>query len=207
MEQNKAKLLIENWGEKTIAKEYDRAEVIRKSALDELFIRIYSSLIDSRNYLVRFFMLYPKIWWCVCNCFNKHFMCSVIGIIRDEQNRVLLLDHKYRPDPFFFPCGWLKRGESPLDGLLREVKEETNFDVVPKRLLSIGTSDTHSHIEFVVEAEIMNGDFRTSSEIRNFKWVEPSSLLEIIKGFGCSFNTIGELNEGNMVSSYSFHWK
>jgi len=62
----------------------------------------------------------------------------VIGVVRDDQQRVLLLYHPYRPDPWALPSGWMQRKDSPLTALAREVYEESGLVVVPERLLSIG---------------------------------------------------------------------
>ena len=52
------------------------------------------------------------------------FTIGVFGIIRDEQNRVLLcLRNDY--DLWNLPGGTLEQGESPWQGVIREVKEET----------------------------------------------------------------------------------
>jgi 8-oxo-dGTP pyrophosphatase MutT (NUDIX family) len=86
-------------------------------------------IIGLRNLIVRLIMLFPSSWWLVLNFFNNHFMCSVIGIVRNEENQVLLLNHTYRPDPIAYPAGWLKKGEYPSIAIGREIKEETNFIV------------------------------------------------------------------------------
>ncbi|MHB9014038.1 MAG: NUDIX hydrolase [Ignavibacteriaceae bacterium] len=95
-------------------------------------------------------------------------MCSVIGIVRDENNKILLLDHKYRPDPIAYPAGWLKKGEDPLTAIAREIKEETNFIVEPIRILSAGSSKKNAHLEFVIEVKFVGREFRASNEIEDY---------------------------------------
>lgn len=68
----------------------------------------FNVIIGLRNFIVRLIMLFPSWWRFVLNLFNDHFMCSVIGIVTNEENQVLLLNHTYRPHPIDFPAGWLK---------------------------------------------------------------------------------------------------
>ncbi|MDQ7816906.1 MAG: NUDIX hydrolase [Melioribacteraceae bacterium] len=156
-----------------------------------------------RNSILRIVMMFPPLWWSILKFSNQHFMCSVVGIIRDNQNRILLLDHKYRPDPLAFPAGWLKNGESPLEAIKREIKEETNFNVRPIRLLSIGSSKRYSHLEFVVEALYIDGEFIPSNEVGNYSWVNPEEVSESLNSLVCTINQDGISNQNNIVSEYS----
>ena len=151
-------------------------------------------------------MLFPSWWWFVLNFFNKHFMCSVIGIVQNENKKILLLNHKYRPDPIAYPAGWLRKGEDPLTAIAREIKEETNFIVEPIRILSVGSSKKNSHLEFVVEAKYVGGEFRASNEIKDFSWVDASELKSTFEVFNCDITESGSLKE-NCTSTYSVVWE
>ncbi|MHB8338429.1 MAG: NUDIX hydrolase [Ignavibacteriaceae bacterium] len=164
-------------------------------------------IIGLRNLIVRLIMLFPSSWWFVLNFFNNHFMCSVIGIVRDENNKILLFDHKYRPDPIAYPAGWLKKGEDPLTAIAREIKEETNFIVEPIRILSVGSSKKNAHLEFVVEAKFVGGEFRASDEIKDYSWVEASALSSTFETFNCDISETGALKEENYTSNYSIIWE
>ena len=170
------------------------------------FLKSFPFLVHFRNYIVRIIMFFPGLWWFVLNFFNNHFMCSVIGIVYDSQNRILLLDHKYRPHSPAFPSGWLRKGENPLDTIVREIKEETNFNVQPKRLLSIGSSKKFLHLEFVVEVLYLDGEFIPSNEVSNFSWVSPTDVIDTLNVFCCILNDNGVLNESNFVSTYTVKW-
>ncbi|MHB8579046.1 MAG: NUDIX hydrolase [Ignavibacteriaceae bacterium] len=86
------------------------------------FEKSLNIFIGLRNRVVKLIMLSPSSWWLVLNFFNKHFICSIIGIVRDGNNKILLLDHKYRPEPIAYPAGWLRKGEDPLVAIAREIK-------------------------------------------------------------------------------------
>ena len=164
-------------------------------------------IIGLRNLIVRLIMLFPSWWWLVLHVFNNHFMCSVIGIIRNEENQVLLLNHTYRPDPIAYPAGWLKKGEAPLTAIAREIKEETNFAIEPIRIISVGSSKKNAHLEFVVEAKFVGGKFRASNEIKDYSWVDASALRQTFEVFNLDIPLSGTLKEENCTTTYSVVWK
>ena len=56
------------------------------------------------------------------------FLVGVLGIVLDEDGRVLLFRHTYRPfAPWGLPSGLLKPNESPAEAIEREVHEETGL--------------------------------------------------------------------------------
>lgn len=116
-------------------------------------------------------MSYQSLWWLIQKYFNHNFLCTVIGIIRDDQDRLLMLEHTYRSDPLALPSGFLKKGETPFEALQREVKEETNFDITPIRIIDVISSDGRSHLEFHIAAKYTGGIFIPSKEVCSFQWV------------------------------------
>ena len=61
---------------------------------------------------------------------------AVWGIILDEKGRVLLC-HRTDQDLWNLPGGGLEAGETPWEGCIREVKEETGFDVEIEKLTGL----------------------------------------------------------------------
>lgn len=58
------------------------------------------------------------------------FMVGVTGVVLDDQDRVLLLRHRFWKDcPWGTPSGYLERGETVEEGFAREVFEETRLQV------------------------------------------------------------------------------
>lgn len=55
------------------------------------------------------------------------------AILRDGHGRILLVDPDYKPD-WDLPGGMIEANEPPLDGLLRELKEELNLDLTQSQL-------------------------------------------------------------------------
>lgn len=58
------------------------------------------------------------------------------GVARDPSGRVLLCELTYKPE-WDLPGGVVEPGESPRDGVRREVREELGLDVAAPRLLTV----------------------------------------------------------------------
>lgn len=66
---------------------------------------------------------------------NHKVTLGVVGVITDGEGRVLLLDHRFRPRwTWGLPGGFLGKNEPLIDGLVREIREETGLviDVDPE---------------------------------------------------------------------------
>src|SRR5215212_963937 len=94
--------------------------------------RILSVLLSSRRLTVLWGQLpLPRkarstIIWLL----NPKFTVGVVGLVHDEEGRILLLKHTYRPGkPWGLPGGGLRPGESLEDCIRREVQEEANIKI------------------------------------------------------------------------------
>ncbi len=58
------------------------------------------------------------------------------GLVRDHAGRVLLCELTYKAE-WDLPGGVVEPGESPREGVVREVGEELGIDVAPERLLTV----------------------------------------------------------------------
>ncbi len=97
------------------------------------------------------------------------FTIGVFGIIRDEQNRVLLcLRNDY--DLWNLPGGTLEQGESPWQGVIREVKEETWLDAEIIRLAGVYNKVDKNEIVFSFECKIISGIITLNEEARDIQY-------------------------------------
>ena len=63
---------------------------------------------------------------------------TVGALIINSENRILLVkSHKWMNGKYSVPGGHVEIGESFEEAIIREVKEETGLDIVPKRLFMI----------------------------------------------------------------------
>lgn len=69
----------------------------------------------------------------------KGLMSILVSGVVIKEKKVLLL-HRKDPDVWEFPSGRIEYGEHPSETAKREVKEETNLDVVVEKFLAIGST-------------------------------------------------------------------
>jgi 8-oxo-dGTP diphosphatase len=63
---------------------------------------------------------------------TKH---STIGAIIKQDSKILMLDRKNIPLGWACPAGHIEEGETPEETLVREIKEETNLDIIKYKLV------------------------------------------------------------------------
>ncbi len=133
------------------------------------------------------------------------------AIIRNSEGAVLMIQ---RADngAWIFPAGYSDLGENVAQTTVREVKEETNLDVIPKRIIGIFTDPLFHHtypngdivqnVGVLFECKMTSFDIQLQeSELRDYQWVLPSDLIDKIvpkyKTYGLKI--IEKLNEGYFV--------
>lgn len=97
---------------------------------------------------------------------NDQFLVGVTGVFLDKKNRILLVKHSYRDNDYWsLPGGYLKAGEHPKEGLEREVKEETGYEVSADHRLKIRTDRNSSRLDLTYSGEFFGGILKKSKEI------------------------------------------
>ncbi|MDP2656414.1 MAG: NUDIX hydrolase [bacterium] len=97
------------------------------------------------------------------------FTIGVFGIIRDDQDRVLLvLRNDY--DLWNLPGGGLEKGESPWEGVIREVKEETGLDIQVTRLAGVYSKTDKDEIVFSFECKVAGGQITLNDEVKDIQY-------------------------------------
>ncbi|NUW36343.1 NUDIX domain-containing protein [Nonomuraea sp. SMC257] len=112
----------------------------------------------------------------------KHatFMVGVTGIVRDDEGRLLLLNHRLWPEgrSWGFPTGYANRSETFEDTVVREVREETGLTVRVGRLVRL-VSGYRLRAEVAYEAVLVGGDLKVDPfEVLEAGWFSPDELPE-----------------------------
>ncbi|HEV8637056.1 MAG TPA: NUDIX hydrolase [Chloroflexota bacterium] len=116
---------------------------------------------------------WPLLW-----LLNTKFLVGVMVVAFDDQERVLVVHHTYRNRyPWGLPGGWLGRGESPAEGALRELAEETGFVGEIGPLVWLGAGG-RPEIDIAYLVRITSRSFRRSDEIDDYRFVRPDELPE-----------------------------
>ncbi|MFC5379988.1 NUDIX hydrolase [Aquipuribacter nitratireducens] len=110
---------------------------------------------------------------------------SVVAVVLDEQGRLLLI-HKTDNDLWALPGGGHEIGESIADTVVREVKEETGYDVEvtdisgtytnPRHVMAYDDGEVRQQFSICFRARLTGGSAMTSSESKAVKWVNPGDL-------------------------------
>lgn len=106
---------------------------------------------------------------------QKKFTVSVVAVITNDEGKILLLDHFFRPGASWaLPGGFIEAGEQPEAAIRREIREETTLELENVRLIRVRTISRHLEIVFRAEA---NGEARPNSgEIKQTGWFAPDEF-------------------------------
>lgn len=108
---------------------------------------------------------------------NPTFSIGAAGIFLTPEGKVLVQRHVYRHQyPWGLPAGFLKIGETPEEGALRELEEEVGLKATVEGI--IGSYFIHTrHLEVAVKGTIdPTQPPRLSHEIFELAYVDPESL-------------------------------
>ncbi|HKE56754.1 MAG TPA: NUDIX hydrolase [Pyrinomonadaceae bacterium] len=107
------------------------------------------------------------------------FTVTAAGIIFDDQARVLLLKHFFRPGSGWgIPGGFVEAGEHPEEALRRELREETGLELERANVFGTRSFGRLQQIEIVFVGHA-NGTPRPQSvEVDQAIWFSPDALPE-----------------------------
>ncbi|GHE98068.1 hypothetical protein GCM10018785_72940 [Streptomyces longispororuber] len=109
---------------------------------------------------------------------------GAVGIIRDYEGRVLLVDPSYKHG-WILPGGGAHQGECPHAAVTREVREEVGLELYPRRLLVVDyvpenpKDDVREGFNFVFEMGIVGHDapkLVNSQELSGIQWATSDDL-------------------------------
>lgn len=69
---------------------------------------------------------------------------DIRGLLLSPDKKILLIKES-ADDKWSLPCGWADIGETPKEVIVKEFKEETGLDVIPKALLAVFDKRMHAH--------------------------------------------------------------
>ena len=111
-----------------------------------------------------------------------HSAVTVSVLPEDGEGRVLLARRGVEPDLGLWDAvgGFLEEGEHPLDGLLREVDEETGLGFEPARLLGIWmgryAEDERATLNLFWTGRLKAGDPSAADDVAELRWFGPDEL-------------------------------
>lgn len=110
---------------------------------------------------------------------------SVVAVVLDDDGRVLMI-HKTDNDRWALPGGGHEPGESIADTVVREVKEETGYDVEvetitgtytnPHHVMAYDDGEVRQQFSIAFRARLTGGERRTSDESDEVRWLTPEQI-------------------------------
>lgn len=113
--------------------------------------------------------------------FQDQFLVGVTGIIFNVKNEVLLFRHTYRKIAWSLPAGYLNAKEHPIEGLAREIEEESGLIISIDERLDIKTDRDTARLEVSYIGTYLGGEFRPSSEVDDYGFFSQTKLPLIPK--------------------------
>jgi 8-oxo-dGTP diphosphatase len=108
---------------------------------------------------------------------HRRFTVTAGAMIFDDNGRILLLDHVFRPDNGWgVPGGFLSKGEQPETALRRELKEEIGIEVENVEMLFARTLPRQRQIEIYFRARAIGRPEPCSFEIKRAGWFSVDDL-------------------------------
>ena len=101
----------------------------------------------------------------------------VLAAIVEYQGQVLLARNAAWPGKMFaLITGFMEAGESPQEGIAREVKEETNLDATQVNL--VGAYDFQRMNQVIIAYHVVaHGDVRLSPELAEYRLFAPQDVV------------------------------
>lgn len=113
---------------------------------------------------------------------------SVVAIVQDDAGRVLMI-HKVDNDKWALPGGGHDIGESITDTVVREVKEETGYDVEvdtitgtytnPRHVMAYDDGEVRQQFSIAFRARLVGGEAHTSTESKAVRWLTLEQLDDL----------------------------
>ena len=108
-----------------------------------------------------------------------------VAVILLQQSQVLLVKRKFAPraGDWSLPAGFIEWGEGPEETAVRELKEETGFDIAVRGIYGVyrGQERTEHEVVLVVyRGEITGGNLQPGDDALEAEWFELKKLPENI---------------------------
>jgi 8-oxo-dGTP diphosphatase len=111
---------------------------------------------------------------------SKPTACAVV----EQDGRILLARRRYEPfaGKWDLPGGFLEKGEHPLDGIRRELHEETGLEVEPDRFIGVwmdryGSAEgARATLNLYWTAHVAGGHAEPADDVTELGWFAPEEF-------------------------------
>ena len=108
---------------------------------------------------------------------NTRFTVTAAGIIFDVDDRVLLLEHRFRAGSGWgIPGGFIEANEQPEETLRRELQEETGLELKEAQLVTVRAFKSARQLEIIFSGTTKGDASPRSEEIKKAEWFDLDAL-------------------------------
>jgi 8-oxo-dGTP diphosphatase len=108
---------------------------------------------------------------------QRRFTVTAGAFVFDDEGRILLLEHEFRPDSRWgIPGGFISKGEQPESALRRELREEVQLEVTEVEFLFVRTLPRAKQVEIYFACKPAGVPTPSSFEIRKAEWFAIDNL-------------------------------
>lgn len=112
---------------------------------------------------------------------EAHFLVGMLAVVVDEEGRILLFRHTYRPfAPWGLPSGWLRSDEDIHDSMSREIREETGLEVDFCEVMRVDVGSRPRRIDVWLRYRAREGMPRASAEVDEVRYFALDALPPLI---------------------------
>ncbi len=121
----------------------------------------------------------PRLIRALLSAANPHFIVSAAGIFRNNSGEILLLRHVFRDRyPWGLPGGFLKAGEAPEQGVVRELREETGLAAAVAGIAGVNMISPRHMEVIVIGAGVVQTPPKLNFEIFEARFFPAGALPE-----------------------------
>ncbi len=103
----------------------------------------------------------------IMRIFQDEFLVGLTGVILNDENKILVVNHSYRDGDYWsLPGGYMKGKETPREGLAREIEEETGLIVYVEKEVRTRTDRETARLDISLVGKYMGGEFVPSNEVK-----------------------------------------
>lgn len=124
------------------------------------------------------------------------FLVGVSAVCLNEHHQALLVEHRFakRRQRWGLPGGLMGRGETPREGLQREVLEETGLSVGNLEPVLIDSLDSHLHLVFMCWIDQAPSRLQ-QEELSDWRWADPATIdLPMLPHHRQALRLVGDLH-------------
>lgn len=114
---------------------------------------------------------------------QPRFQVTAGAVVINEEGRVLLLKHVFRPGSGWgVPGGFLEKGEQPEEAIRRELREETGLELESAELAFIRAHKRPARVEIIYRCRARGEVSVKGYEIKSGEWFPVDRLPQDLSG-------------------------